>query len=213
MLNVSLELHLHQILTPLQSLLPPDLADQLDPYLVHPPPPTIPYPLLLAISQWTRTPAGDALLRGASLNPSSYTMVALLAGTTTSPERKFGTYIPEPSPEDVAAARKAERKAITSIVNALLSIFGSGFAAWWASDKVGWKYEWRVLFALGVAAVVAISEAVLYLIWDSRRTKDETRRKLKTSAKKRERLQPPIDPSRVEKAPAGLRQRTIPEKT
>ena len=42
----------------------------------------------------------------------------------------------------MAAANKAERQAITSLVNALLSVIGSGFAAWWAAGKTGWKYEW-----------------------------------------------------------------------
>jgi len=39
------------------------------------------------------------------------------------------------------------------------------FAAWWAADKTGWRNEWRVLFALFAAIVVAIAEAGLYMIW------------------------------------------------
>ncbi|KAJ7050513.1 hypothetical protein C8F01DRAFT_1178618 [Mycena amicta] len=208
MLNVSLDTHQIVTLAELYPLLAPELAVELAPYIQHPPPPTIPYSLLLSISQWSRSPGGVSSLRAACLDPQSYTMIPLLAGTTTSPERKFPPYIPPNTPEDLAATQKAERKAITSLVNALLSIFGSGFAAWWAADKTGWKYEWRVLFALGVAAVVAISEAVLYLIWESRRTEKPTARKLKSSAKKRDQVQSPVDPSRVEHgAHVGLRQR------
>jgi hypothetical protein len=69
-------------------------------------------------------------------------MVALLAGSVTSPERKFPLYVPDKSPEEAAALKAAERKAITSLLNALLSVIGSGFAAWWAAGKTGWKYEW-----------------------------------------------------------------------
>jgi hypothetical protein len=77
-------------------------------------------------------------------------MIALLAGSVTSPERKFPAYTPDKSPEEAAALKKAERQAITSLLNALLSIVGSGFAAWWAAGKTGWKNEWvcNVKFSL-----------------------------------------------------------------
>ncbi|KAJ6624950.1 hypothetical protein B0H10DRAFT_1872073, partial [Mycena sp. CBHHK59/15] len=169
-LNVSFEPHLLEILTPLPPLLPPELASILLPHIAELLPPTIPYPILQSISQWSRTPAGLAALQSASLEPQSYSMIALLAGSVTSPERKFPAYTPDKSPEEAEALKKSERQAITSLLNALLSIIGSGFAAWWAAGHTGWKREWQVLFSLFVAAVVAISEAILYLIWDSRRS-------------------------------------------
>lgn len=141
-LNISLETHLLEILTPLTPLLPPKLASELIPYVSQPVPPTVPYPLLQSISQWSRTPPGQDALQSVSLDPQSYSMVALLAGSVTSPERKFPAYIPEQSPEEAEAHKKAERKAITSLLNALLSIIGSGFAAWWAAGQTGWKNEW-----------------------------------------------------------------------
>ncbi|KAJ7035644.1 hypothetical protein C8F04DRAFT_954742 [Mycena alexandri] len=210
-LNISLETHVLEILTPLPPLLPPELATKLTPYISQPLPPTIPYPLLQSISQWSRTPAGEVALQSASLEPQSYSMVALLAGSVTSPERKFPAYIPEQSAEEAAALKTAERKAITSLVNALLSIIGSGFATYWAAGRTGWKNEWQVLCSLFVAAVVAISEAVLYLIWDSRRSNTRPRRKLKVSAKKRNEGEiEVIDASRIEHGiPHGLRQRTL----
>ncbi|KAJ6496779.1 hypothetical protein DFH09DRAFT_341510 [Mycena vulgaris] len=208
-LNISLKTHLLEILTPLPPLLPPELASQLIPYISEPVPPTVPYPLLQSISQWSRTPAGLAAIRSMSLEPQSYSMIALLAGSVTSPERKFPAYTPEKSPEEIQALKKAERQAITSLLNALLSIIGSGFAAWFAAGRTGWKNEWQVLFSLFVAAVVAISEAVLYLIWDSKRSNDRPRRKLKASATKRDEGEV-IDASRVEHGiPRGLRQRAL----
>ncbi|KAJ7089686.1 hypothetical protein B0H15DRAFT_838781 [Mycena belliarum] len=205
-LNISLETHLLETLTPLPPLLPSELAAQLSPYISDPISPTVPYSLLQSISQWTRNPAGLAALQTASLEPQSYSIIALLAGSVTSPERKFPAYIPAKSPEEAAALKKAERQAITSLINALLSIIGSGFAAWWAAGRTGWKNEWQVLFSLFVAAVVAISEAVLYLIWDSRRSRDRLPRKLKASAKKRE--GEVRDVSRIEHGiPSGLRHR------
>ncbi|KAJ7493436.1 hypothetical protein B0H11DRAFT_963198 [Mycena galericulata] len=210
-LNISLETHLIEVLTPLQPILPPELTSQLIPYIVEPAPPTVPYPLLQSISQWTRTPEGLAALQSASLEPQSYSMIALLAGSVTSPERKFPAYTPEKSPEEAEALKKAERQAITYLLNALLSIIGSGYAAWWAAGMTGWKNEWQVLLSLFVAAVVAIAEAVLYLIWDSRRSSNRPRRKLKVSAKKRDQgVEDVINASRVEHGiPAGLRQRAL----
>lgn len=95
-------------------------------------------------------------------------MISLLAGTTTSPDRKFGAYVPPRDPEEIEAERKRERRTITTLMNAILSVGGSGFAAWWASQHAGWKKEWRALFGLFVGFVVAVAEAVLYLIWQSR---------------------------------------------
>ncbi|KAJ7095907.1 hypothetical protein B0H15DRAFT_937804 [Mycena belliarum] len=206
-LNISLKTHLLEILTPLTPLLPSELAIQLSPYVSDPIPQTVPYSLLQSVSQWTRTPAGLVALQTASLEPQSYSMIALLAGSVTSPERKFPAYIRAKSPEEAAALKKAERQAITSLINALLSIIGSGFAAWWAAGQTGWKNEWQVLFSLFIAAVVAISEAVLYLIWDSRRSQDRSPRKLKVSAKRRDEGEV-LDVSRIEHGiPLGLRQR------
>ncbi|KAL1710734.1 hypothetical protein EV121DRAFT_275158 [Schizophyllum commune] len=165
-LTVSLEPHLLDTLRPLLTRVPPPLAADLEPYLTTPPPFTIPYTLLLRISQWAR--AAD--LQSLGLNPSDYTMVSLLAGTRTAPDAKLGKYVPPQSAEDAAAQSVRDRKAITALLNALLSVGGAAFAAWWAADKTGWRNEWRVLFALAVGAVVAISEAVLYIIWQSRAT-------------------------------------------
>ena len=76
------------------------------------------------------------------MKPHDYSMISLLAGTTSSPEGKFGTYVPPKEPEQIAAERVYERKSITALINALLSIGSVAFAAWWAADKAGWRNEW-----------------------------------------------------------------------
>lgn len=143
-LNVSLEPHLIDTLEPLLTVLPNPLADELNGYISDTPKGIIPYSTLLAISQWSRTPEGKEKLHTHTppLNPSSFMMVSLLAGVKTSPERNFGTYKPPPQPEQLAEQQKRERKEITAILNALLSIFGVGFSAWWAADKLHWKEQW-----------------------------------------------------------------------
>ncbi|KIM44533.1 hypothetical protein M413DRAFT_17583 [Hebeloma cylindrosporum] len=182
-INISLEPHLVQSLAAVFPLLPHELANELEKYIADPPPFLIPYKVLHAVSQWTRTEHGKKSLKSNGIDPSSYVMISLLAGTTTSPERKFGDYIPSKEPEEIEANRIREKRAITVLLNALLSIGGVGFAAWWAADKTGWKDEWRVLFALFAAIVVAIAEAGLFLIWQSRQSKPNVSRTKRRSAK------------------------------
>ncbi|KAJ2934874.1 hypothetical protein H1R20_g2232, partial [Candolleomyces eurysporus] len=176
-LNVSLEPHLVEALKQVQNALPEELKAKLSEYVAQSAKPIIPYELLQEVSQWSRTPAGKDKLGSTSMNPQDYSMVSLLAGTTTSPEKSFGDYTPPASPEKQAADRARERKAITALVNSIFSIFGAGFAAWWASDRTGWRDEYKVLFGLAVGIIVAISEGILFLIWTSRRTSAGSRKR------------------------------------
>jgi TMEM199 family protein len=148
-LNISLEPHLVDKLGPLRPLLPPKLAAELQPYISEPTPSTIPYTLLASISQWSRTSLGQDALKTSSsaADPQAYSMISLLAGSVTSPERHFPVQIPE----HVLAAEERKRqmsdkKAIVTLLNALLSIIGSGVATWFASER--WKNEWvRIILA------------------------------------------------------------------
>ncbi|KAK0217958.1 hypothetical protein IW262DRAFT_1105872 [Armillaria fumosa] len=186
-LNISLEDHLHDTLASLQGLLPPELSAQLQVYLNQPRPALIPYTVLHSLSQWSRSPSGSSALCSSTppRDPNDFSMISLLAGTTTSPERKFGAYVPPRDPEEIEAERKRERRAITTLMNAILSAGGSGFAAWWASQHAGWKKEWRALFGLFAGFVVAIAEAVLYLIWQSRHSAPTKKRRLASARHKK----------------------------
>ncbi|KDR80570.1 hypothetical protein GALMADRAFT_222168 [Galerina marginata CBS 339.88] len=184
-INISLEPHLAVSLRDLYPLLPQETAQELAQYLAHPLPPLIPYKIILKISQWARSDGAEKALKSRSLDPHAYSMIALLAGTMTSPDRKFGDYVPPKEPEEIEADRIRERKDITYLINALLSIACVGFAAWWAADKTGWANEWRVLFALFAAIVVAVSEAGLYLIVQSRRSKTNVPRKTRSARHKK----------------------------
>lgn len=148
-LNISLEPHLREALTPLPPLLPAPIAERLKSHLNVENPsqsiPTITYSLLHSISQWSRTSPGLEALQNniPPLPPHSYSMVALLAGTTTSPERHFPSYVP-PDPRADRQREMNDRKIVTSILNALLSIGGSGIATWLAAER--WKSEWVCFF-------------------------------------------------------------------
>lgn len=140
-LRVSLEPHLIEKLTPILPILPKDLQELVHSHLSPKPTASIPHSLLHRISVWSRSTEGQHALKSLHVQ-HDYAMISLLAGTTTSPEGKFGTYQPPPDPEDVAAQQKAERKAIVTLVNAILSIGGAAFAAFWAAEKTGWKSEY-----------------------------------------------------------------------
>ena len=231
-LNISLEPHLIDTLRLVLPVVSTDLAPILTPYLSSDPPSTIPYAVLRRLSQWARSTGCDTLReQSPPLDPQAYTMVALLAGTTTSPERKFGDFTPARDPADVQAERNKERKTITAILNAILSVLGSGFAAWWAADKTGWKNEWvgklvfsydlrlvrflqRVLFGLSVAILVAVAEAALYLIWQewrsdpaSKRARLRRRSPLARDKKDDGPDVPATDTPNVEETSEGLRRR------
>ena len=163
-INISLEPHLVQSLARIFPLLPQELVTELEKYIADPPPSHVPYKILQAVSQWARTEHGKKSLKSNDIDPYSYVMVSLLAGTTTSPERKFGSYIPRKEPEEIEANRIRDKRAITVLLNALLSIGGVGFAAWWAADKTGWKDEWVCLTAFLKLMVFAkpINHASVY---------------------------------------------------
>jgi len=148
--NISFAHGLADRLEPLKRILPPHLAAPIpslppswSPSTATTSTPTIPYSLLYSISKWTRTAEGTAALSASSLNPRSYEMVSLLAGSTTSPERKFPPHKAEFN--DPLADRRREindRKALVTLINALLSIGGSGAATWYATGVAGWRNEW-----------------------------------------------------------------------
>jgi len=167
-LHVSLEHHLLEALNPLPIILPDDLAAELATF-ISPPSTLILYSALLKISKWARSPAGLKALNSSSLDPQSYSMVSLLAGTRTSPEKKFPTYLAK-DPEAERRRAADDRKAVSTVVNGVLSVAGTGFATWWASGHTGLQLEWRALLATCLALIVAFAEVILYMIWDSHRS-------------------------------------------
>lgn len=134
-LNISIEDHLRSSLRNIQPHLPTDLLLQLKPYL-SPQQEHIPYSLLASISAYTRSDAFSPSSCG--LDKNDYTMISILAGTTTSPDRRFPDVVPVISDD----RSKGDRKAITALLNALLSIIGAGVAIWWASERLLWSIEY-----------------------------------------------------------------------
>jgi len=145
--RISLEPHLVELLRPLVDAVPTPLSAELSPLLseqASSPTLTISYALLRSISKWARTEEGASTLKSKvpPLDPLSYNMVPLLAGTRTSPDKKF-PQLPQPSTRSEIAARDiSDRRAILAVLNALLSVICTGAAVWWAAQRTGWRDEW-----------------------------------------------------------------------
>ncbi|KAG8894609.1 hypothetical protein FRB99_001102 [Tulasnella sp. 403] len=166
---VSLPPHLHESLLALiqHGDLPDDLSEKLKDKIK----PTfeestseISYDLLRQVSQWAQASDTTAKLKESSLDPTNYSMIALLAGTITSPKSKL-PYKRPLSQEEIAHIKSKERKAISALINGVLSVVGCGVAAWWAAGSVGMRTDHKALLSVFAAIVVAATEAVLYWIW------------------------------------------------
>ncbi|KAF8738707.1 AICARFT/IMPCHase bienzyme, partial [Rhizoctonia solani] len=131
----------------------------------------IPYDLITGIARWAGSEKGKDTLKAEGLDPISYSLIPLLAGTTFAPSSKP----PPPPPPEYDSSE--DRRAITALINGLFSVVGVGFAAWWAAGSVHWRNETRVLLALAASIVVAITEGVLYLIWSSHAEKRKAQQK------------------------------------
>ncbi|CAE6508764.1 unnamed protein product [Rhizoctonia solani] len=141
----------------------------------------VPYDLITGIAKWGESERGREILKEEGLDPSSYHLIPLLAGTIFAPSSK--PPLPPPPEHDPSE----DRRAITALINGMFSVVGVGFAAWWAAGNVYWRNETRVLLALAASIVVAISEGVLYLIWSShveKRKEQQKRRKASKSKSK-----------------------------
>ena len=151
-LHVSLEPHLVETLRPLIGSTPSHLSVELSKLLPNESSaasqstvsPMISYALLQSISKWARTEEGEMALqlKDPPLDPLAYSMVSLLAGTRTSPDKKFPALPRVPTRSEDAAREISDRRAIVAVLNAILSVICTGAAVWWAAQHTGWRDEW-----------------------------------------------------------------------
>ncbi|KAI0041051.1 hypothetical protein FA95DRAFT_1565773 [Auriscalpium vulgare] len=189
-LNISLEPHLADALRDILPLLPDSLSKEVSRALssaadASNPSPTVPYDVLAAVSRWARTPAGIEALSAHTPPPDAgaYTMVALLAGTRSAPDKKFPGYVRPRDPALEARREVGDRRAVIAVLNGLLSVGCVGAAVWWAARYTGWRDEWRALLSLLAAVIVAISEVGLYIIWEARRSAKKGRARRRVTAR------------------------------
>ena len=142
----SLEPELQEALLPLLPLLPPEQSDTLKGHLQQAQDdekPQIPYNFVLEVSRWTQTHPES--LHSAGLQQEAYTMIALLAGSVSSPRSKFPK--PEPATSRGRESISQTMREVTTLLNCAITIIGAGFGAWFASSKAGWRNEWVRLSA------------------------------------------------------------------
>ncbi|EUC59761.1 endoplasmic reticulum-based factor for assembly of V-ATPase [Rhizoctonia solani AG-3 Rhs1AP] len=201
MSTISVPEHLWETLLPLIKLdiEPPELQSLLRKHIkstVEDTSTEVPYDLITGIAKWSGSEKGMDVLKAEDLDPSSYSLIPLLAGTTFAPSSKPP---PPPPPEHDPAA---DKRAITALINGLFSVVGVGFAAWWAAGNIYWRNETRVLLALAASIIVAISEGVLYLIWSSHVEKRKEEQKRRKASKSRSK-------AIIEEKPVGVEEEVI----
>ncbi|KAG8691604.1 hypothetical protein FRC11_015041 [Ceratobasidium sp. 423] len=197
MSTISVPEHLWETLLPLIKLdiEPPELQTLLREHIkptVEDTSTEVPYDLITGIAKWSESDKGKETLKDEGLDPSSYSLIPLLAGTTFAPSSKPP---PPPPPEHDPSE---DRRAITALINGLFSVVGVGFAAWWAAGNVYWRNETRVLLALAASIIVAISEGVLYLIWSSHLEKRKEQRKRRKGSKSKSKSKAALEERSVE---------------
>lgn len=135
---VSLPHHLRESLRDILPYLPLENQQQIELFLSGD---SVPYAVLRDISTWSRTDNGRIAIASHGLDPNAYSSVSLLAGTLTTPSAQlYSPTVLEPSSE--ARLRLSDRRAITTLINALFSISGVGFATWWAASSAHWRNHW-----------------------------------------------------------------------
>ncbi|CAE6526202.1 hypothetical protein RSOLAG22IIIB_02699 [Rhizoctonia solani] len=200
MSTTSVPEHLWETLLPLTKLdiEPPELQSLLQEHIkptIEDTSTEVPYDLITGIAKWSGSDKGKEMLKAEGLDPSSYSLIPLLAGTTFAPSSKPP---PPPPPEHDPAA---DKRAITALINGLFSVVGVGFAAWWAAGNIHWRNETRVLLALASSIIVAIAEGVLYLIWSSHAEKRKEQQKRRKASKSR--------PKVAEEKPVGVEEEVL----
>jgi len=182
--TVSLPAHLRESLETVLSIVPNSLATSLRPH-IDSSSQIIPSSVLQQLAKWARSPEGLSALRTANLDPHDYSTIALFAGTRTTPNSSF-------SGSDLSAGTKSrksglrnDRKGVTALANAVFSVVGAGFAAYWAASNAGWGlhkvrgwcevsaatltgFQQSMFLGLFTAFVVGFSEAVLFTLWQRR---------------------------------------------
>lgn len=139
----SFEPDLQETLRSLLPVLPPNKASSLKGYLIkgkYETKPEVPYDFLRDISRWVQTNSDTNAFKEANLKAVDYSMIALLAGSMSSPRSTF-----PPMERKSSVGRETfsqSTKEITTLLNCAITVVGAGVAAWFASSRTGWGNEW-----------------------------------------------------------------------
>lgn len=145
-------------------------------------PPTIDILALEHLSRWATSETITSELEAKSLDPSEYGMIPLLSGTelyiTSSQipilpnETTINPFLPSylsPLPPSFGSEYRSLTRQLSTVLNILFSIFGSGFAVYVAATTGGgYAREKGILLGILAGIVVGIADGVLVWIFGQR---------------------------------------------
>jgi len=145
-------------------------------------PPTIDILALEHLSRWATSETVTSKLEAKSLDPSEYGMIPLLSGTELyipssqlpilPNETTINPFLPSylsPLPPSFGSEYKSLTRQLSTVLNILFSIFGSGFAVYVAATTGGgYAREKGILLGILAGVVVGIADGVLVWIFGQR---------------------------------------------
>ena len=145
-------------------------------------PPTIDILALEHLSRWAISDTIPQKLKAKKLDPSEYGMIPLLSGTELyipssqlpilPNETTINPYLPSylsPLPQSFGSEYRSLTRQLSTVLNILFSIFGSGFAVYVAATTGGgYTREKGILLGILAGVVVGIADGVLVWIFGQR---------------------------------------------
>ena len=145
-------------------------------------PPTIDILALEHLSRWASTDTTSSKLKSKSVDPSEYGMISLLSGTELyipssqlpiiSSETAINPFLPSylsPLPPSFGSEYRSLTRQLSTVLNILFSIFGSGFAVYVAATTGGgYAREKGILLGILAGVIVGIADGVLVWIFGER---------------------------------------------
>ncbi|WRT70290.1 uncharacterized protein IL334_007288 [Kwoniella shivajii] len=161
--------------------------------------PTIPHETLESLSRWASSDSGRRALGSNGLDRSRYSIISLLVGTEVyipfnelermrlaengsldRPNPYLPSYLSPNNPTTLGSSNglgsefRSLSKSISTILNILFSIFGSGAAVYVASTTgAGYSREISILLAVLTGFIVGIADAIL--VWIFTKKVEESR--------------------------------------
>jgi hypothetical protein len=145
-------------------------------------PPTIDILALEHLSRWATSETITPRLKGQNLDPGEYGMISLLSGTELyipssqlpilPNETTINPYLPSylsPLPPSFGSEYRSLTRQLSTVLNILFSIFGSGFAVYVAATTGGgYAREKGILLGVLAGVIVGIADGVLVWIFGQR---------------------------------------------
>jgi hypothetical protein len=145
-------------------------------------PPTMDILALEHLSRWAASETITSELKRKKIDPSEYGMIPLLSGTelyipssqlpTLPNETTINPFLPSylsPLPPSFGSEYRSLTRQLSTVLNILFSIFGSGFAVYVAATTGGgYTREKGILLGILAGVVVGIADGVLVWIFGQR---------------------------------------------